>query len=400
MADVFDGYDTSLARPVAVKLLRHDMVGDAELRTRFELEARAAARLSHPNVVAIYDTGDDAGTPFIVMERLPGETLADHLAAGPLDQAWVWQLAGDVLAALGAAHGAGIVHRDVKPGNVLVSPHGSAKVADFGIAKSVEVAGPRVTATGLVLGTPAYVAPERLNGRPATPRSDLYSVGVLLYEALAGARPFAGDTAVAVAHAVQSTRPPPLADLRPDVEPRRAAVVDRAMHKDPAARPASAEDMAASLGVATGGAATAAPAPPGPPASPRRRPGGAVARHRRAAVAFLGLALVVLVAVAVSSRTGGGGEPGRGAGIDRQGLSARIEDLAGRVRSGDGPKGPEAGDRLEVVAAEVRGGGGRDAAEELLADAAQWNGDGRLSDPATVEMEGLLRQVPGVDGDG
>ncbi|MDP9442205.1 MAG: protein kinase, partial [Actinomycetota bacterium] len=183
MAEVYDAFDERLDRWVAVKVLRPEMAAQEGVRTRFEGEARSAARLAHPNVVAIYDTGEEGDTPFIVMERLPGETLADRMAAGPVDTHWLLRVAGDVLLALGAAHAAGIVHRDVKPGNILIAADGCAKVADFGIAKSLEVAaGADLTNTNQLVGTPAYLAPERLNGQPATPQSDLYAVGVVLYE--------------------------------------------------------------------------------------------------------------------------------------------------------------------------------------------------------------------------
>src|SRR5437660_8496197 len=156
MADVFDGFDQRLRRPVAVKVLRRELAADPDLRRRFEAEARAAARLSHPHVVAVYDTGEDQGRAFIVMERLPGRTLATVIEEGPVDQAWLRRVAIEVLAALGAAHAAGIVHRDIKPGNILIDGAGSAKVADFGIAKSVEAGDPGLTRTGMLIGTTAY----------------------------------------------------------------------------------------------------------------------------------------------------------------------------------------------------------------------------------------------------
>ena len=171
MAEVYEGWDERLARPVAVKLLRPDLAADPDLRRRFELEARAAARLTHPNVVAVFDAGEDNGRSYIVMERLRGESLADTIGHGPVDLAWLRRLAGEVLGALGAAHDAGIIHRDIKPANILLGPDGRAKVADFGIARviespaaaeaaNVETASP-LTGVGLVVGTPAYLAPER-----------------------------------------------------------------------------------------------------------------------------------------------------------------------------------------------------------------------------------------------
>ena len=419
MAEVFEGHDERLDRPVAVKVLRPEMAADPGIRDRFEVEARSAARLSHPNVVAVFDTGEDGGTPFLVMERLPGETLADRMAAGPVDQAWLRRVAGDVLGALGAAHRAGIVHRDVKPGNILIASDGCAKVADFGIAKSLELAGD-VTGTGLLVGTPAYLAPERLDGRPATERSDLYALGVVLYEALAGSKPFAGDTPVAVANAVLNDVPPRLAALRPDVDPGLAAAVERAMARDPAARPATARELARLLAAdgagdsdptvalhavgAAGADATlvgepglvSPPPPSGGPAgaatgSGARRAAGSGARGRRLAVVAAAALLAVVVLVGLSSGLGSGG-----ASADRA-LVADIRDLAGRVQQGDGPMGPEAAKRLETVADHVEAGGGAGEANALLRDAAAWSADGRLSGAALEETAALLGRIDGVD---
>jgi serine/threonine protein kinase len=250
MGDVHEAVDTRLDRAVAVKILRPEMAARPEMLERFESEARSAGRLSHPNVVTVYDTGDQDGVAYIVMERLPGRTMADVIAAGPVDQGWLRGVAAEVLAALSAAHGAGIIHRDVKPGNVMFTEDGRAKVGDFGIAKTVEPVDGHtvdVTAPHLMLGTPAYLAPERVQGQPASPRSDLYSVGVVLYEALAGRKPFAGDTPMAVAVAACHTDPEPLVHVRPDVDPALAVVVERAMQRDPAARFGSADEMAAAL---------------------------------------------------------------------------------------------------------------------------------------------------------
>lgn len=248
MAEVYEAIDDRLSRPVAVKMLRPEVAAThPDVRARLEAEARSAAGLSHPNVVAVYDTGEHQGLPFIVMERLPGETLAQHIQRGPVDLAWLRVLAGDVLGALAAAHAAGIVHRDIKPGNILIAENGCAKVADFGIAKSLEGVGPDLTGTNLLLGTPAYMAPERVAGEPATAQCDIYGLGVVLYEAAAGRKPFTGATPVALAHAIRQGGAEPLTQLRPDVDPRFAAVVEQAMALDPAARFASAAAMAAAL---------------------------------------------------------------------------------------------------------------------------------------------------------
>jgi serine/threonine protein kinase len=256
MAEVYDGRDERLARPVAVKLLRPDLAAVADLRRRFELEARAAARLTHPNVVAVYDAGEDNGRSYIVMERLRGESLADTIKRGPVDLGWLHRLAGDVLGALGAAHEAGIIHRDIKPANILFGPDGRAKVADFGIARVIESpaadaanveTAAALTGVGLVVGTAAYLAPERAMGEPATPQSDLYSLGVVLYEALTGTKPFPGTTPVAIAAAaVQGAAQDPLV-LRPDADRQLVSVISRAMALDPAQRYATAAAMAADL---------------------------------------------------------------------------------------------------------------------------------------------------------
>jgi len=237
--------DLRLDRDVAVKFLRADLAGQPEVRRRFEDEAMAAARLGHPNVVTVFDTGEHAGEPYIVMECLAGRTLADELAVGPLTEARARHIALAVLGALGAAHRIGIVHRDVKPANILIADDGSAKVADFGIAKSTE--GLDHTLAGEIIGTPAYLAPERLEGKRATPESDFYSLGVVLYEALSGQKPFSGETPLALAHAVYSSVPTSLRRLRPDIDPRLAATVERAMHKVPQRRFPSAAAMAESL---------------------------------------------------------------------------------------------------------------------------------------------------------
>ena len=253
MADVYDATDERLERPVALKVLRPEMAVRDDIRLRFQVEARAAAGLSHPNAVAVFDTGEHEGMPYLVMERLPGDTLADCLPEGPVDTAWLCEAATGVLGALAAAHAAGIVHRDVKPGNILITADGRAKITDFGIAKSLGTGSDAsdLTRTGQLVGTPAYVAPERLEGHPATPQSDLFALGVVLYEALAGSKPFQGNSPIAVARAVVDGDYVPLAAVRPDLDPRLVAVVERAMARNPEDRFAAADEMAAALAAPT-----------------------------------------------------------------------------------------------------------------------------------------------------
>jgi serine/threonine protein kinase len=245
MAEVLDGWDNRLNRPVAIKLLHPALSGQTDVRNRFDAEARACAALNHPSIVAVYDSGEDDGTPFIVMERLPGATLADQIAHGPMPQERVHAMLDIVLAALTAAHGAAILHRDIKPGNILLAAEGeSMKVADFGIAKT---AGAAYTLTGQIVGTIAYLSPQRLAGAPACVGDDLYAVGVVGYEALAGHRPFPQDNMAALASAIFHGQPPPLARLRPDVDPVLVGVIERAMAADPGRRFGSAAEMRAAL---------------------------------------------------------------------------------------------------------------------------------------------------------
>jgi serine/threonine protein kinase len=326
MADVYDGFDERLSRPVAIKMLRADVAArHPEVLARFEAEARSAARLSHPNVVAVFDTGEDDGVPYIVMERLPGQTLAQRVAEGPVDLAWLRRVAGDVLGALGAAHAAGMVHRDIKPGNILLAEDGCAKVADFGIAKSLEAAGPDLTGTNLLVGTPAYMAPERVAGEPATIQADLYSLGVVLYEAAGGRKPFTGATPVALAYAIRNGEAEPLPKLRPDVDPTMAAVVAQAMAHEPSARFGSAAAMANALDVGADDATVpmAAGSPDATMTMPAMAPAAsasrvaalpsvraAARRWARRPVAAIAVVALVLLAIAVAMAATGGDRTG------------------------------------------------------------------------------------------
>lgn len=328
MGEVWMGRDLRLHRDVAVKLLSAHLASEPGVRGRFDAEARAAAGLNHPNVVAVYDSGEHDGTPFLVMELLPGRTLADELAEGPLDPDRATTIAVQVLAALSASHAAGVLHRDIKPGNVLLAADGTAKVGDFGIAKTTE--GLDLTSTGTIIGTAAYLAPERLAGHMATPQADLYAVGVLLYEALRGRKPFEGDTPLGLLRAVETHQPIPLAEARPGLDPALVATVDRAMAKDPAERFATAGEMAAALrgggpavpaDVGAAGAVTVAHAvgpatrvltAPGPPVGVEGGGGRAPALRpawRRRGVPAAALILLAIVAVVVALATRGGSPP-------------------------------------------------------------------------------------------
>jgi serine/threonine protein kinase len=246
MGEVFAAHDLRLDREVALKLLRADLAEQDGMRERVVAEARLAARLTHPHVVGVLDTGEQDGRPFVVMERLSGRTLGDELADGPMPPERVRDVGLQVLRALAAAHELGIVHRDVKPGNVLDTGVGTWKVADFGIAKWVH-AEETLTGTGELLGSPSYLAPERIEGEQAGPASDLYAVGVLLYEALCGRKPFEGDDPFALATAIREGAYEPPGSVFPDADRTIVAVIERAMKRDPSERYESAETMAAAL---------------------------------------------------------------------------------------------------------------------------------------------------------
>ncbi|KUI38134.1 protein kinase [Mycobacterium sp. IS-1496] len=267
MAEVRDAWDTRLNRAVAIKLLHPAMKAQPETLDRFRDEARSAAMLSHPNIVAVHDYGEQDGTPFIVMERLPGQTLADVTAHGPMPPDRVRSMLDEVLAALTVAHSAGVLHRDIKPANILVSATGdSFTVADFGIAKAGGAAAH--TMTGHIVGTMAYMSPERVGGAAASAADDLYAVGVVGYEAIVGHRAFPQDTPVAVARAIMDDPPRPLREIRPDLDPSLAGTIDRAMARDPGRRFRDAAHMRAALNgdpqALFAGAAPATAAPPRP----------------------------------------------------------------------------------------------------------------------------------------
>jgi len=245
MADVYSAEDTHLGREVALKVLHRRFAQDVEFVERFRREAKSAASLSHPNVVGIFDRGEHEGTYYIAMECLTGRTLKDViLQEAPLDQEHAIDFGIQVLQAAGFAHRRGVIHRDFKPHNVIVDDQGHAKVTDFGIARA---GASEMTETGSIMGTAQYLSPEQAQGHAVTDASDLYSIGVMLYEMLAGRLPFDGDSAVSIALKHLNEAPVPLSTLRPDIDPALESVVMAALAKDPAARWQSAEDFAEAL---------------------------------------------------------------------------------------------------------------------------------------------------------
>jgi len=246
MAQVHRGTDLVLDRTVAVKILASNLARDPQAVQRFRREAQAAAGLGHPGIVAVYDTGSEGDVHFIVMELVTGRTLADILDEdGSLSPQRAIDVASSVASALAHAHGKGIVHRDVKPGNIMITTSGEVKVMDFGIARTVSAG--TFTNTASVLGTATYFAPEQAQGGPVDERTDLYALGVVLYEMLAGRPPFTAESPVAVAYQHVREQPTPPSRLNPAVSPALEAVVLRAMAKDPGARQQTASELARDL---------------------------------------------------------------------------------------------------------------------------------------------------------
>jgi len=311
MASVYLAQDSELERSVAVKILAQHLAADDTLRRRFVRESRLAARLAHPNVVSVFDAGEDDGVPFIVMEYVEGETVADLLLRrGKLPPAEAVEIVIQACAGLEHAHRAGLVHRDVKPQNVLVTPDGTVKVADFGIAWAAEST--RLTEAGTLLGTAAYLAPEQTADGEITPATDVYSLGVVLYELLAGRPPYVVESVADLA--APRTLPPPLANVPPGLE----QAVFQALAPDPAARPQSAAELARRLG-----------SPPEPVTLPLGAPARArVPRRILVAAAALVLAAVGLV-LGLALSTGGGSKPSPAARVQPL---ARSQDPAVQAR--------------------------------------------------------------------
>jgi eukaryotic-like serine/threonine-protein kinase len=341
MSSVFRARDRLLDRNVALKVLHAHYSDDDEHVARFRSEARAVAQLSHPHLVTVIDRGVDAGRQFIVFEYVQGESLKELVRrSGRLSAQRAVEIAIAVADGLAFAHSQGIVHRDVKPQNVLLDEEGEVKVTDFGIARSLDV-DRGLTQAGTVLGTSEYISPEQAGGRVVTPATDVYSLGVVLWELLTGAVPFSGDNFVAVALRHINEQPPSLLDVRPDVPPRLAAAVDRALAKNPGDRFPSMDAFAQELrrcldDLDSEQTAVGMPLPPVARVRRPRRSG----RRKPFAIAVLLVAAVAAIVVGSlafrGSGTGGSEGPGSGSQTTSPGGVAGVRGVTSYDPGGDG----------------------------------------------------------------
>jgi tRNA A-37 threonylcarbamoyl transferase component Bud32 len=345
MSTVYLARDTTLDRPVAVKVMHREMSEQADQLERFRQEARAVAKLSHPNVVAVIDAGEDGGFPYIVFEYVEGETLKQRIARiGALDPQEALAYAIEIGRGLTVAHARKLVHRDIKPQNVLIDSEGRAKLTDFGISRQLEQNG--MTATGRVLGTTDYVSPEQAMGKLVDQRSDIYSLGVVLYEMLIGQVPFHADSQVGVAMKHVNEELPDVQQRRPEVSAAAALVVERATTKDPDKRYQGIAEMiddlstaleveAARAGSTTGEATSVLQAVP-----PAKRKLSSRARWSWVAIAVL--ILIAGATIFVVDRIGGGHSPlGQGGGVKAQGNGIPISSATDYDPEGDGQEDPE-----------------------------------------------------------
>ncbi|HEX2507257.1 MAG TPA: serine/threonine-protein kinase [Miltoncostaeaceae bacterium] len=418
MAVVYRATDVALGRPVAVKVLAAALAADDDHRRRFAREARAAARIRSPHVVAIYDVGERLGRPYIVMELVSGGTLAERRSRGPvaLGEAigWIEQAA----AAIDAAHAQGVVHRDLTPSNLMLTPEGTLKVVDFGIARVLEGdASTTITGTGMALGTAGYLSPEQARGERVGPASDVYSLGIVAFELVTGGRPCAGRSAPAEMAARLREPPPRASERRPGLPPEVDAVLARALSVSPAERQASAGRLARELAVAAASGASAAAAPtdaatgtapivPEVRGRPRRWP---VATGVAAVAAVAG----VLVAVGAGAFDGDGEGPPApapaGAAADAGTASRQEPATTARPQASAGAPRPAAAPTPATTAARPvpspRGKGKRKARPKAVSfDRAQ-----RMTDDAWAEIRRgrpekavrlMERAVPALAGSG
>ncbi len=416
MARVFDAFDERLERPVAVKVLRAETRALPGMRQRFQQEALIAARLIHPHIVAVLDFGEDDSASYLVMERLPGSTLRDEIMLrGPLSTGRVALVMAETLTALAAAHGRGVLHRDIKPSNILLQQDGHTKISDFGIAKSFDVrtnVRDDMTMTGIILGTPGYLAPERRSGRPATVQSDVYAVGAVMVEALSGQRLGAELTPA-------DSLAPPWRD-----------VALRALAPDPRQRFRSANDMLQALRISTTGPSPAprppmtttvrvprpngTPPPPSTAASlrpvPPRPSTPSGARRRRVALAFVAvlvLAAALFVLLAAHARPTGPAatiakhhvtDPRTQAltrptttpsTVDPE--SAAITSLATSLANGGFPGDGALASALQATAAAPPGAARESAAQQTLSLAAVLLGGGGITSGQYEDVVGVLQ---------
>jgi len=454
MATVWRGRDLRLDRPVAIKTLGGTAPAEPGMMQRFEREARTVARLAHPNIVSVYDFGDEDGAAYLVMELVEGESLAAMIARGPLDVPRALAIAAQTCDALAAAHEAGVVHRDVKPGNILVTPGGVVKICDFGIARLQRAAASQASLTGpaVVLGTSEFMAPEQASGGPVDARADLYALGCVLYAMLTGRPPFVGDTPLSVLSQHLHRVPEPLAARRPGVPAALDALVAELLAKRPDDRPRDARQVRARLAAISGPAATLPITAPWPtaaasdspvPGQPRRQPARGAAAvvpptrtlpldpadagvpvpaggRRRLRVGPAGLAAVAVVAALVTAIAvtflPSGGEPGsqaRGAPAggptpaatapadvadpsatdDPRSLGDRLRELWGKL---DGDAANEVRKKLDDVLKRLDRGQ-TDKAAEKLADLreklSELREQGKIGDRAYEEFNRAYEEL-------